>query len=241
MTNSLLISCVGLWTLAMLSGCGGGSGLVSDGGGSGADGSGAGGSGAGGSGAGGSGGTCNNAPACGGAIVGKWSVTSSCVSADAASMVSMSCPTETASASGFAIKGSVTYNADLTYSKNTTTSGNVVITLPASCVVHDGGTVTCDELAQALKGATMMTYQSITCVGADSGCRCTFVLVDQASMETGTYSTTPAGLLTETATGGKPDESDYCVKGKTLTLSPHAGSAMAGQASISGTVTLTKQ
>jgi len=236
MRNSLLSSSVGLWTLAMLSGCGGGSGLVADGGGSGA-----GGSGAGGSGAGGSGGTCSNTPPCGGAIVGKWSVTSSCVSADATSMVSMSCPAETVSASGVAIKGTVTYNADLTYSTNTTMSGNVVFNLPASCLSHDGGAVSCDELTQILEGATMMMYQSITCVGAGSGCRCTFVLVDQASTETGTYSTTPAGLLTETAMGGTPNESDYCVKGTTLTESPHAGSAMAGQASISGTITLTKQ
>jgi len=55
------------------------------------------------------------------------------------------------------------------------------------------------------------------------------------------YSTTPAGLLTKTATGGTPDESDYCVKGKTLTVSTHTGSGMAGQASIAGTITLTKQ
>jgi len=231
MRNILMSSCLGLWTLASLSGCGGGSGLVPDGGGSGA----------GGSGAGGSGGACGNTPACGGAIVGKWSVTSSCVSADAASMFSMNCPTETASASGVAIKGTVTYNADLTYATNTTTSGNIVVNVPASCSSPDAGTVTCDQLTQALKGATAMMYQSIACVGAGSGCSCTFVLVDHASTETGTYSTTPAGLLTKTATGGTPDESDYCVKGKTLTVSTHTGSGMAGQASIAGTITLTKQ
>src|SRR5258708_272057 len=82
-------------------------------------------------------------------------------------------------------------------------AGALEVTLLASRVMHDGGTATCDELAQALKGATMMTYQSITCVGANSGCRCTFVLVDQTSTETGTYSTTPAGLLTETVMGGR--------------------------------------
>jgi hypothetical protein len=48
-------------------------------------------------------------------------------------------------------------------------------------------------------------------------------------------------VLTETAMGGTPDDSDYCVKGTTFTLSPHAGSTMAGQGSTSGTITLTKQ
>jgi len=56
-----------------------------------------------------------------------------------------------------------------------------------------------------------------------------------------TYSTTAAGVLTETATGGTPNDSDYCIKGTTLSLSPHAGSSMAGQGSTSGTITLTKQ
>ena len=59
-------------------------------------------------------------------------------------------------------------------------------------------------------------------------------------MVTGSYTTTAAGVLTDTPMGGgAASPSDYCVKGKTLTVSPHAGSAMMGQ-TVSGTITLTK-
>jgi hypothetical protein len=83
------------------------------------------------------------------------------------------------------------------------------------------------------------TTQSITCTGS-STCTCKAVLSNVTSTITGTYTTTAAGLLTDTPMGGgTTSPSDYCVKGKTLTLSPHAGAAMMGQ-SVSGTITLTK-
>ena len=81
--------------------------------------------------------------------------------------------TTVASFSGFKISGTITYNADFTYSSMTVSSGDQVVTLPASCLT-----------------------------------------------------------------------SDYCVKGSTLTLSPHARSAMAGMSSssgLTGSILLTKQ
>jgi hypothetical protein len=193
-------------------------------------------------GCGGSGGTCGNTTACGGDIVGTWKITSSCISVDATSMVaSMGCPGETASASGFTITGSITYNADMTYSSNSTLSGNVVVGLPASCLTQQGITITCGQLQQVLQGmAATAGFQSVRCSGS-SGCSCTVALAPQASTETGTYGTTAAGVLTTTAAGGTPSGGDYCVKGTTLTESPQAGASMMGQGSISGTITLTKQ
>ena len=94
-----------------------------------------------------SGGTCGNTAACGGAIAGTWTITSSCVS-ESASMVDSQCPSATASSSALTITGSITYNADGTYSSTSTVSGSIEVTLPPSCLTMNGVTLTCDQLNQ---------------------------------------------------------------------------------------------
>jgi hypothetical protein len=190
-------------------------------------------------GGGGGGSTCSNAAACGGSIVGSWKITSSCVTVDTSSMVpDMDCPSATGMAEGFKVTGSVSYAADLTYTSNTTVSGTVVVTLPASCLMQQGITLSCAQLQQGLQAAaTDAGFSSATCTGS-SGCTCKLALAPQASTTSGTYTTTAAGLLTETETGGDASQSDYCVKGTALTVSPHT---MAGMDGLSGTITLAKQ
>jgi hypothetical protein len=183
-----------------------------------------------------SGGTCSNAAACGGSVVGTWTITSSCVS-ESASMVDSQCPSATASSSGLSITGSVTYNADGTYSSSSTISGSVRVSLPQSCLTYNGVTLTCAQLTQASQ-SNPTAGVTLSCSGT-SGCICTETIAPQSSSETGTYTTTAAGVLTQTPTGGTASQDDYCVKGTTMTLSPSAGSTMMGQAA-SGTITLTK-
>ena len=66
-------------------------------------------------------------------------------------------------------------------------------------------------------------------------CECTFVLSGTPKTEMGTYSTV-GGVLSELAAGATTaDESAYCVKGNTLTLSP----TMMNPDTV-GTLTLTK-
>ena len=77
---------------------------------------------------------------------------------------------------------------------------------------------------------------TLNCTGSSS-CTCTETIASQTSSETGTYTTTAAGLLTDTPTGGTASQTDYCVKGTTMTQSPHAGSTMMG-VNLSGTITL---
>ena len=183
-----------------------------------------------------SGGTCGNTAACGGAIVGTWSITSSCVS-ESASMVDSQCPSATASSSALTITGSITYNADGTYSSTSTVSGSINVTLPPSCLTSNGVTITCDQLNQ-LSHTNPTPGVTLNCTGSSS-CACTETIASQASSETGTYTTTAAGLLTDTPTGGTASQTDYCVKRTTMTQSPHAGSGMMG-VNLSGTITLTK-
>jgi hypothetical protein len=152
-------------------------------------------------------------------------------------MFDSQCPTATVRSSGLTITGSITYNADGTYSSTSTVGGSIYVTLPPSCLTSNGVTLTCDQLNQAAQ-SNPTPGLTLHCTGSSS-CGCTETLANQTSSETGTYTTTAAGLLTDTPTGGTVGQSDYCVKGTTMTQSPHAGSTMMGQ-TVSGTITLTK-
>jgi hypothetical protein len=180
------------------------------------------------------GGTCGNTPACGGDLVGTWTIASSCVSAG--SSMSALCPGATADTANLKVTGTITYTADMTYTTNSVLSGSETLVLPLSCFVQSDVSATCDQLGQIYMNDP--TNQSATCTGS-SICTCTIVLSNQTSTRTGTYSTTAAGLATDTPTGGAPSQSDYCVRGQTLTLSPHAGAGIMGQ-SVTGTITLTR-
>lgn len=182
-------------------------------------------------------GSCANSAACGGDIVGTWTIQSSCVSASA-SMFNDMCPTATVSTSNFTIAGSVVYKADLTYSATSTMSGSATVHLPASCLTSGAVTLTCDQLNQLI-AAKPQAGVTVHCAGT-SDCTCMETLTNAPSSASGTYTTTAAGLLTETSSSdGTSDQSDFCVKGTTLTESPHPGSSMMGE-SVSGTITLTK-
>jgi hypothetical protein len=186
-----------------------------------------------------SGGTCSNVEPCGGDIVGTWKVTSSCLTVDLSEMASgFDCEGAKVSASDFKITGDVTYRADMTFTRNLTGSVNAVLTLPAACLTVEGITLTCAQAQQVLQGSAGDGYSSVTCTGS-STCTCTFVGLPQTMAATGTYTTTGAGVLTETDQGEAPESTNYCVKGSTLSIS-EAG-AMAGDPTITGTVTLTRQ
>ncbi|MEO8905991.1 MAG: hypothetical protein ABI488_25815 [Polyangiaceae bacterium] len=211
MRNSVM-GLVGLGTLFLFSACGGSSNDSSS--------------------------SCATASACGGDVVGTWKVSSSCITADASSMMgNMSCSGLTESTSA-TVTGTITYAADKTYTSSFTTSGSVVVKVPASCLMQQGVTLTCQQVQQALSVAATSGFASATCAESGGGCACTLGLNAQPTTETGTYSTA-ASVLTETDAGGTPSDSDYCVKGSTLTVSPHPGSSTSS--GVSGSVVLSKQ
>jgi hypothetical protein len=149
------------------------------------------------------------------------------------------CPGATIGATNFTISGSETFGADGTYTTSATVGGSVTVNFPASCLTVNGLTLTCAQLNQVFATMPDPSIKSFNCVGS-SGCACTVTPVDQVTNESGTYTTTGAGLLTLTPTNGAPESDDYCVKGTSLTLSPHNGSTMMS-AEVSGTIVLTKQ
>jgi hypothetical protein len=154
-------------------------------------------------------------------------------------MGSTGCAGATESASGTKITGTITYTADKTYSSNLATSGAVVVTLPASCLTQQGVTVTCAQVQQVLSSTMNSTFSAATCAESGGGCACSVTLNPMTTTEAGTYSTA-AGVLTQTSTGGTPDDSNYCVKGSTLTLSPGSGSSAMSNG-VTGSIVLTKQ
>jgi hypothetical protein len=135
------------------------------------------------------------------------------------------------------ITGSATYNVDGTYTQTATTTATVRLFYPQSCLTSGGVTLTCEQLNQAVQ-ANPTPGVTLNCTGT-SDCSCTETISGQTSTESGTYTTTTDGLLTQTPTSGTASTSDYCVKGNTMTQSPHPGSYGMGVA-VSGTIALTK-
>jgi hypothetical protein len=168
--------------------------------------------------------------ACGGNIQGSWNITSSNIKVDV-TMVDPDCPAATGAGTGVTVTGTGMYNADMTYTEVSTFAGTLTVTLPGTCLKAGA---TCADLGGALMGDT---FQTATCAAAGAGCSCMLTFAPSPSTESGTYTTTAAGLLSQIPTGETTaDESDYCVNGTTLTISPHAGSA----SGISGSIVRTK-
>src|SRR5215831_1249994 len=80
---------------------------------------------------GGSSGTCSNVTACGGSLVGTWTVASSCLSVSGQvdlTLVGAGCPSAPVTGS-LQVTGTWTANADGTYMDDTTTTGQEQLTL----------------------------------------------------------------------------------------------------------------
>jgi hypothetical protein len=212
--------------------CGSVSGKSTDGGTGGVLGGSGGAGGAGGK-AGGTGGTggaanCNAVTqACGGDIVGTWKVTQTCLSA------SKDLTSVCAGASAtfdYTFNGTVTYNADKTYSSSITGSAVVHEHYPAGCMPFG---YTCTQLDQ-----TAMDAGTGSCsTDATGTCNCDGVATATPSTVTGTY-TASGGTLT-TMHDGTTSLASYCVQGAYLYQSAEPA-ADAGTTAV-GIVVLAKQ
>lgn len=178
--------------------------------------------------------SCGEASACGGDVTGKWKITSSCLNG-AVNPANMDCPGITTDVKGLSNAGNITFNADKTYQSSVTISGSLQMKVPASCLKQQSVTLTCAQLQQSLEADADSGFASVSCTGS-TDCSCSIALEPTTTEETGTYSTS-GGTLAQTADGGTSEETDYCVKGKTLTVSISGGDADG----TTGTVALAKQ
>jgi hypothetical protein len=172
--------------------------------------------------------TCN-ATACGGDIVGTWTLTNDCPLVQPPQ--NTLCPTQTFDASQYQIHESVTFSSDATYAITATVSGSLTITQPAECITDPQ---TCAEADAAIQ-TEIATAGSIVsgggCATTSSGaCRCVEQLSTPAPITaSGTYTTSgPSVTTTATASStgstGSPSTSDYCVTGNLLYVRGSDGS-----------------
>ncbi len=187
-------------------------------------------SGAGGSSGGGAGGgaSCPDGTACGGDVVGTWTVTSSCLSVNGTLDLTQAgeaaaCPTAPVTGS-LQVSGTWTANADGTYVDGTVTTGTEQFTLGPSCLVISSTPVTCDGAGGIIKA---LGYASVTCTPtSNGGCACSATVqqtgvlgvVSVSPTPNGNYATSGSAL---TITGDVGDTKyEYCVAGDQLTVIP---------------------
>ena len=145
---------------------------------------------------------CSAFTACGGDPTGTWTIRGTCI--DPNQEVFPGCEGATASGSPTET-GTVTINADMTYTADTRTMGSASFSIPGSCLT---GLTSCD----------MLEDESTMCDGTiDTSCSCD-ITFDETSTETGTYSTS-GNNITLTPSGGSADTGEYCVSGNTLRVS----------------------
>ena len=151
---------------------------------------------------GGDGVSCGTFAACGGDLVGTWTLEATCGADDLAPPEI--CPTATVT-SNVTQSGTVSFGADNVYTENITSSGSGTVTFPASCL-SEFQITSCDQLSSAEDG--------VTCTGnPSSSCACN-VTIDETSNNTGTYTT--SGNTVTTTTGDGTTVIEYCVDGSTM-------------------------
>jgi hypothetical protein len=172
--------------------------------------------------------SCDDVMACGGSVVGTWTVSSSCLKLSgkldiaAAGLDPRSCTNPTISGS-LQVTGTWTANADGTYTDGTTTTGDAKVELPAGCLQISGTTTNCEGVNSPLSG---VGFDSVNCQSAASGgCTCTVKIQHVGGVgllvpdpqKNGNYTTSGNTL---TADGMAPYS--YCASANKLTVSPQS-------------------
>lgn len=185
-------------------------------------------------------GTCSNVTACGGSVVGTWTVASSCLTVSGSldtGSIGLGCASSPVTGS-LHVSGTFTANANGSYADNTTTTGAEQIALDASCLHVSGTTVTCDRLSGANGPLAAIGYASASCAPAPSGgCICSATVhqsggvgvVSLANASTSGYYTASGDTLEiDTAT-----QYSICASSGRLTLTPATTHPL-----VSGTIVL---
>jgi hypothetical protein len=153
--------------------------------------------------------TCGKVAACGGDLVGTWNIVAGCASVPMMPSI-MGCPNASAQNATVMASGTSTFNADKTFTSDTTETASETVVLPSSCLTTMGMTVSCQTLGQFLSGAlqTDAGTTMASCNMSGSNCNCDISgTVHTSSM--GTYTT--SGTSITTTANGTTSKSDYCV------------------------------
>ncbi len=185
-------------------------------------------------------GTCGKVAACGGDIVGTWTIAAACANASSSATSNTMCPNESVQSTTLTASGTATFNSDLTYSVDVTESLSETVIVPTSCLTVGTTTITCDELSTAFGGAlaTDAGAPTATCTSSGGNCDCTISLTGLSTHETGTYTLSNDTVLT--TTGGTTSSGDYCVQGNTLHLVSSAMTMGGGMPAVATDIVATR-
>jgi hypothetical protein len=174
--------------------------------------------------------TCGKVAACGGNIVGTWSVAASCAS-PAAPMIP-GCTTASVKDVSATASGTSTFNSDGTFTLDSTQSGMETLVIPNSCLSG----ASCSSLSAILSVGLGDAGTTASCTGSSSECDCTLGLPASTSKEMGNY--TVSGNTLTTMANGTTTSADYCVQGNELHV---ISTATGNSAGVAGDIVATKQ
>ncbi len=161
-----------------------------------------------------SGGSCELQP-CGGDILGKWTIASSCMS----STSFPGCDDGKIDVSDAVMRGTMEFLADGTYITTVGAVGSMTMKMPASCLMG----ATCEGLEASLGAQTGDDFAAISCQGTEV-CNCK--MEGQSQRKVGTY-TLYGNVVVASAPDSKGGEHtdmfDFCVEHGKLRLATAAG------------------
>jgi hypothetical protein len=163
----------------------------------------------------GTGGACVPVAACGGDVVGTWRVVSSCLTAT--KDLSSVCAGASADVA-YAITGSVTYDADGTYTPSLAATTTVHEHYPAGCAPFG---LTCDQLGRVAMDAGPPVMSAGCTTDATGACTCASVVAATVDNTPGTY--TASGTTLASVQGSTTSTSMYCVQAGLLHETPAPG------------------
>ena len=170
----------------------------------------------------GSGGSCGATQPCGGDLVGAWTITAGCSSRSVAASELMTivggpCPTLAITSTEDHPSGTITFNADLTFTASYSITGSITAAVPARCFDE----MPCAALEAFLGMEGLLVHG---CTGTAT-CACTIDRVPQTLDGAGTY--VASGNLLELHPDGAPIVlKQFCAAGSTLHLTGVNGSTI---------------
>lgn len=159
-----------------------------------------------------SGAACAAISACGGDLVGTWTIQHVCLMSSMMLALSDGCAGATVNLSPVTATGTISFKADNTMASSGVISFQESANFPTSCYTE----AECTAFAAAL--STEDTISNADCsYDASTGCSCTLTST-QPSMSTGTYQVQGTNVNIMTVGSSKVGVDAFCVSGNTLSL-----------------------
>jgi hypothetical protein len=158
--------------------------------------------------------SCGAFSPCGGAVVGTWELKNVCFSGSLPVPIAVpGCTGAVGSVQTATVSGTVTYNADLTTTANTTLQWTMKFDIPQSCL----GGQTCAQLEAQFKADLAdpdSLFTAASCTGSGA-CVCLMTMKPDTISDPGTYRLAGNQIITRDAMG-EEETVDYCASATEL-------------------------